>query len=159
MLRRRVLVASLAAALITPLVATAQRAPEVGILIFGTESRSINVREGLHPLREALRDLGWIDGRNVVLKPRFADLDDARLAALARELVREKVDVIVAIGTPPTAAARLATTSIPIVMSASGDPVAAGFVRDLARPEANVTGTSLIFTETAAKRLELLKEW
>jgi putative ABC transport system substrate-binding protein len=72
--------------------------------------------------------------------------------------VQQKVDVIVGVGTPPTDAARRATTSIPIVFTSSGDPVGAGFVRSLARPDANITGTSLLFTEMAGKRLELLKE-
>jgi putative ABC transport system substrate-binding protein len=72
--------------------------------------------------------------------------------------VQQKVDVIVGVGTPPTAAAQRATASIPIVFASSGDPVRAGFVRNLARPDANITGTSLLFTEMAGKRLELLKE-
>ena len=141
-----------------PLVAEAQRVPEVGVLVFGTESLNINVNRGGEPLREALRGFGWMDGQNILLKLRFADLNEARLAVLAEDLVQQKVDVIVAVGTQSTQAARRATTSIPIVMSTSGDPVGAGIVRNLARPEGNVTGTSLLFTEVAGKRLQLLRE-
>ena len=143
---------------VAPLAAEAQRVPEVGVLIFGTEQLSLYGERGVRALREALRGFGWIDGQSITLKPRFADLKEERLAALAQEFVDGRIDVIVAIGTPPTAAARRATTSIPIVMSGSSDPIAAGFARNLARPDANVTGTSLVLTETAAKRLQLLKE-
>jgi len=136
----------------------AQRVPEVGVLVFGTARLNINVTAGIQPLRDALHSLGWIDGQNITLKVRFADLNEERLGVLARELVRQRVDVIVGVGTPSTTAAQRATTSIPIVFTASGDPVGAGFVRNLARPDRNITGTSLLFTEMAAKRLELLKE-
>jgi putative ABC transport system substrate-binding protein len=132
--------------------------PEVGVLVFGTERLSLNGEQGMRALREALRGFGWIDGQSITLKPRFADLNAERLTALAQELVHEKVDVIVAMGTPPTAAALRATTSIPIVMSAAADPIASGFARNLARPDGNVTGTSLLLTETASKRLQLLTE-
>ena len=149
---------SLAGALAAPLAAEAQRVPEVGVLVFGTESLNINYSRTAQPLREALRGFGWIDGENLTLKPRFADLNEDRLASLAQELVRQKVDIIVALGTGSTQAARRATTSIPIVMASSGDAVGAGLVKTLARPDANITGMSLIFTEVAAKRLQLLKE-
>jgi putative ABC transport system substrate-binding protein len=144
--------------LLAPLAAEAQRVPEVGILVFGSERLSLNAEPGAGALREALRGFGWIDGESIILKLRFADLNEERLAALAKEFVRQKVDIIVAIGTPATAAARGVTTSVPIVMSGAADPIAAGFVRNLARPDGNVTGTSLILTETAGKRLQLLKE-
>jgi putative ABC transport system substrate-binding protein len=158
MMDRRAFVAGAGALLAAPLAAEAQRVPEVGVLVFGTEKLNINVTAGIQPLRDALHSLGWIDGQNITLKVRFADLNEDRLNVLAREFVRQNVDVIVAVGTPPTDAARHATTSIPIVFNASGDPVTAGFIRNLARPEANMTGTSLLFTEMAGKRLELLKE-
>jgi putative ABC transport system substrate-binding protein len=144
--------------ILAPLVAEAQRVPEVAVLAFGTERLGLNTERGVRALREALRGFGWVDGQSITLKPRFADLSEERLAALAQELAQQRVDVIVAIGTPATAAARRATTSIPIVMSASADPIAAGFARNLARPDGNVTGTSLLLTETAGKRLQLLKE-
>lgn len=110
------------------------------------------------PLRAALRDFGWIEGQNISLQLRFADLKEDRLTTLAQELVQQKVDLIVAVGTQSTQAARRATASIPIVMSTSGDPIGSGIVRNLARPEANVTGTSLVFTDVAGKRLQLLQE-
>ena len=159
MIDRRSFVTTLTLSLLTARLAVeAQRVPEVGVLVFGTASRNVNITRGTEPLRGALHDFGWIDGQNIILKPRFADLSEERLASLARELVQQGVDVIVGIGTPPTAAARRATTSIPIVMSASGDAIGSGFVRNLARPDGNVTGTSLLFTEMAGKRLQLLKE-
>ena len=132
--------------------------PEVGVLSFGTERLSLNAERGVGELREALRGFGWIDGQGITLITQFADLKEQRLAALAQEFVHRRVDVIVARGTPPTDAARRATTSIPIVMSGASDPIAAGFTRNLARPDGNVTGTSLVLTETAGKRLQLLKE-
>jgi putative ABC transport system substrate-binding protein len=140
------------------LAAEAQRVPEVGILVFGTESLNINVGRGAEPLREALRSFGWIDGKNITLKPRFADLSELRLAALASELVRDKVDIMVAVGTPATRAARAATGTIPIVMFGADDPVGTGFVRNLAHPEANVTGTAVLVTDVAGRRLQVLKE-
>ena len=143
---------------LAPRVAQGQRVPEVGVLVFGTERLSLSSELATRTLREALRNFGWVDGQSITLKPRFADLNSERLAAMAQDLVRQNVDVIVAIGTPNTAAALRATTSIPIVMSAAADPIAAGFARNLARPDGNVTGTSLLLTETASKRLQLLKE-
>jgi putative ABC transport system substrate-binding protein len=157
-MRRIGLAVVLAVSLALAPLAEAQRVPEVGVLVFGSERLSLNAEPGAGALREALRGFGWIDGQSITLKPRFADLSAERLAALAQELVHQRVDVILSIGTPATAAARRATTSIPIVMSASADPIAAGFVTNLARPDGNVTGTSLLLTETAGKRLQLLKD-
>src|SRR5262245_4856618 len=158
-MRRIGLVVVLALALLAaPLAPEAQRVPEVGVLIFGTERLSLNGERGVRMLREALRGLGWIDGQSITLKARFADLKAERLAVLAQEFVDRRVEVIVAVGTPATAAARRATTSIPIVMSGTADPIASGFTRSLARPDTNITGTSWILTDTAAKRLQLLKE-
>jgi ABC transporter substrate binding protein len=144
--------------LLAPLAAEAQRVPEIGVLVFGTGSRNINIDRVAEPLRAALRDFGWIEGQNISLQLQFADLKEDRLTALAQELVQQKVDLIVAVGTQATQAARRATASIPIVMSTSGDPIGSGIVRNLARPEANVTGTSLVFTDVAGKRLQLLQE-
>jgi putative ABC transport system substrate-binding protein len=159
MMDRRTFISGITLGLLAaPLAVEAQRVPEVGVLVFGTERLNINVTAGVQPLRDALRGLGWIDGQNITLRVRFADLNEERLGVLAREVVQRKVDVIVGVGTPPTAAAQRATSSIPIVFTASGDPVGAGFVRNLARPDANMTGTSLLFTEMAGKRLGLLKE-
>jgi len=138
--------------------AMAQRVPEIGVLVFGTKRLGLNAERGVGELRDALRGFGWIEGQGIALRTQFADLKEERLASLAQEFVRRRVDIIVGKGTPSTDAARRATTSIPIVMSGASDPIAAGFTRNLARPDGNVTGTSLVLTETAAKRLQFLKE-
>ena len=108
--------------------------------------------------RQGLRDLGWVDGRNIVLEYRYADVNNARLAQLAAELVRLKVDVIVTATATDAIAAKKATNTIPIVVASSGDPVASRLVESLARPGGNVTGLSQIVPETAGKRLELLRD-
>jgi putative ABC transport system substrate-binding protein len=111
------------------------------------------------PLREALRGLGYIEGQNVVYETRFAEGKFERLPDLAAELVRLKVDVIVAQGGAATEAARRATRTVPIVMApASGDAVAVGWIATLARPGGNITGLSDESIELSAKRMELLKE-
>jgi ABC-type uncharacterized transport system substrate-binding protein len=107
---------------------------------------------------DALRDLGWIEGKHVLYERRYAEDRLARLAEYAAELVRLNVDVIVAFGTIPSLAAKRATTTIPIVMAAAGDPVGSGLVASLARPGGNVTGMSTMAPALSGKRLELLKE-
>jgi ABC-type uncharacterized transport system substrate-binding protein len=106
----------------------------------------------------AMRELGWIEGKNVVFEGRYADNRLERLPALAEELVRLNVDVIVAIGTLAPLAAKRATSTIPIVMTAAGDPLGSGLVASLAQPGGNVTGMSLMAPDLGGKRLELLKE-
>jgi putative ABC transport system substrate-binding protein len=108
--------------------------------------------------RQGLRDLGWVEGRNFSMEFRNAGGKPERLAELAGELVALKVDVIVALGSQATAAAKQATSTIPIVMSSSGDAVGTGLVASLARPGGNVTGLTFISPESSGKRLELLKE-
>src|SRR6516164_8006563 len=105
----------------------------------------------------ALPELGWIEGKNVVIEYRFAENRLERLPEFAAELVRLKVDVIVGIGTLAPLAAKRATTTIPIVMTAAGDPLGSGLVASLARPGGNVTGMSLMVPDLGGKRLELLK--
>jgi putative tryptophan/tyrosine transport system substrate-binding protein len=105
-----------------------------------------------------LRELGYIDGRNIVFEYRWAEGKLDRLTDLARELVGSKVDVITTLSTPAALGARNATTIIPIVFTAVGDPVGSGVVPSLARPGGNATGTSLLATELSAKRLELVRE-
>src|SRR2546426_10561565 len=142
-----------------PLVAWGQptKMPRVGVLLFDTESLGLSQRARY--LVEGLRELGWIDGGNIALKFKFAALSEERLGSLAEELVSEKVDLIVAVASLPTRAAQRATRTIPIVMAGTSDPVGAGFVTNLAKPEANITGTSLLNNpELGGKRLELLKE-
>lgn len=108
--------------------------------------------------REGLRGAGYIDGQNVVIEQRWAHGYLDRLPELAAELVSLKVDIIVTASTPATLAAKRATSTIPIVIASSGDPVASGIVASLAHPGGNITGQTLMLEEIAVKRLELLKE-
>jgi ABC-type uncharacterized transport system substrate-binding protein len=110
------------------------------------------------PLRQGLRDLGYVEGQNIALEYRRSEGRSERLPALAAELVRLKVNVIVTAGTPPTKAAMQATTTIPIVMVSIGDPLRTGLVASLARPGGNVTGNTILGAELAGKRLQLLKD-
>jgi putative ABC transport system substrate-binding protein len=108
--------------------------------------------------RQGLRDLGYVEGKNITIEYRWADGQYDRLPGLAAELVRLNVDVIVTHGTPGTKAAKQATSRIPIVMAVAGDAVATGLVAGIVRPGGNVTGSSFFFPELVTKRLELLKE-
>jgi putative ABC transport system substrate-binding protein len=107
---------------------------------------------------QEVRKLGWIEGKNITIEYRFAEGRNDRLAELAADLVRLKVDLIVVTGTEATLAAKRASTTIPIVMTASADPVGAGLVASLARPGGNVTGVSGLVVELNTKRLEVLKD-
>ena len=109
-------------------------------------------------LRAGLRDLGYVDGKNIVIEFRWAEGKYERLPELAAELVRLPVDVIVTHGTPAALACKQATTTIPIVMAAAGDVAMSGIVASIARPGGNITGSTFYNSELAAKRLELLKE-
>jgi putative ABC transport system substrate-binding protein len=108
--------------------------------------------------RQELSKLGWIEGKNIAFEYRFAEQKPERVAELAAELVRLKVDLIVTTGVPPALAAKKATSTIPIVMGGVTDPVALGLVASLARPGGNVTGLSTLATELNTKRLEILKD-
>ena len=112
----------------------------------------------LEAFRQELSKLGWIEGKNITIEYRFAEQKAERLPELAADLVRLKVDLIVASGGPPALAAKKATTTIPIVMTNAGDPVGAGLVASLARPGGNVTGLSSLGPELNTKRLEILKD-
>ena len=107
---------------------------------------------------QQLRELGWIEGRNVTIEYRRTDGRPEQMAEIAAEFVRLKVDVIVTWATPPTVAAKQATSVIPIVFAVVGDPVGTGLVASLARPGGNITGLSLQQTDSASKRVELLRE-
>jgi putative ABC transport system substrate-binding protein len=109
-------------------------------------------------LFDALAESGWIEGKNIVVERRYAENRLERLPGLAAELVHLNVDVIVAAGTLGPLAAKRATSTIPIVMTAAGDPLGSGLVTSLARPGGNVTGMSLMVPDLGGKRLELLKE-
>jgi putative ABC transport system substrate-binding protein len=107
--------------------------------------------------RQELNKFGWIEGKNIAIEYRFAGQKQERLPELAADLVRLKVDLIVATGPPTTLAAKNATATIPIVMTSSGDPVRGGLVASLARPGGNVTGLSSLNAELITKRLEVLR--
>ena len=107
---------------------------------------------------QRLRELGWIEGRTIAIEYRWAEGSEERFAQIATELVRLKVDIIVTWGSAAVVAAKRATSVIPIVTAASGDPIGTGLVVSLARPGGNVTGLSQQHTDTARKRLELLRE-
>ena len=108
--------------------------------------------------RQGLRDLGYVEGQSIAFEYRYAGGLPDRLAWVAAELVRRPVDLIATFGTPPTLAAKQATTTIPIVMIGIGDPVGAGLVSSLARPGGNITGNTILSPDTAGKRLQLLNE-
>ena len=153
MKRREFIAFAGGAAVAWPLVARAQqgdRMRRIGVLLIGGP-------EPMGPFREALRDLGYVEGKNIQIEVRSAQSQLARLPELATELVRSQVDVIVAIQTPAVYAAKNATRDIPIVMMA-GDPIATGLISNLARPEGNLTGLSGAAAELAAKSLELIPE-
>jgi putative ABC transport system substrate-binding protein len=156
--RRRFLLTSLASALAAPRAPEAQESAKrhrIGILVGASKSF---IARYIETFREELEHRGYREGRNIVIESRFADGNYDRLRGLATDLVRLKLDVIVTEGTPPTRAATDATTTIPIVMTVTGDPVAAGLVTNLARPGGNLTGASFFLPELAMKRLQLLKE-
>jgi putative tryptophan/tyrosine transport system substrate-binding protein len=128
------------------------RVPVIGFLALGSYDARAPLIEGF---RQGLRDQGYEEGRTVAIEYRFAESSE-RLPERAAELVALEVDVILASGTPASAAAKQATSTIPIVMGSGGDPVATGLVASLARPGGNVTGMSLIVPQVSGKRLELL---
>jgi putative ABC transport system substrate-binding protein len=146
--------------MIAPLAGRAQqldRVRRLGLLLPYIESDS-QAHARVTAFRAALQERGWTDGRNVRFEFRYTEGQPDRLPALAADLVQKPVDVILTAGTESTNAARRATKTIPIVMAAVGDPIAAGFIASLARPGGNVTGASLLATELTAKRLQLLKD-
>jgi putative ABC transport system substrate-binding protein len=112
----------------------------------------------IEAFRQGLRELGYVERKNIVIEWRYGQEKPDRVSELAAELVRLKVDVIVSGGNSATQAAKKATNTIPIVMTQSSDPVASGFVASLARPGGNITGLSTLAPEISGKRLELLKE-
>ena len=160
MIDRRAFIGTLTGGLLAaPLAAEAQlpaKVPRVGYLFSFTPPEGKHLWEAC---RHGLRELGYVEGHNVVLEPRWADGRHERLPALAADLVRLKTDVIVSAATPASRAAKAATRSIPIVIVAVGEPVKTGLVTSLARPGGNVTGLSLLTTDLSGKRVELLAEF
>src|SRR3989304_1693636 len=152
------LIATLALGILgMPLAANAQQAGKVYRVGFLWDSPAV-WPHALEGFRQGLRDLGWVEGRNIVVEYRWAEGRFDRLPGLVEELVRLKVDVIVAPTSIYAAAARRATSTIPIVFASHADPIGSGHVASLPRPGGNITGLSLMMTETNAKGLELLKE-
>ncbi|HVI64056.1 MAG TPA: ABC transporter substrate-binding protein [Bradyrhizobium sp.] len=141
-----------------PHAAVAQQAgklPTIGFL--GASTRSAE-NEWIAAFVQRLRELGWVEGRTIVIEYRWAEGHDERLAEIAAEFVRRKVDVIVTWGSEAAVIAKQATSVIPIVFAAMGDPLGTGLVASLARPGGNITGLSNQSVELAGKRLELLRE-
>jgi putative ABC transport system substrate-binding protein len=155
--RRRFLLTSLTGALAAPLAAEAQQAVKVARIGFLATNLAANPRLP-EAFRQGLRDLGYVEGRNVMVEYRDAEGKLERLPALAAELVALKVDVIVAPGTPQALAAKHTTRTLPIVFTAAGDPVTDGLVTSLARPGGNVTGLSTIGPDLVGKCLEQLTQ-
>jgi putative tryptophan/tyrosine transport system substrate-binding protein len=142
-----------------PLVAFAQQPGKVwriGYLALSSRQNSVDTGRNA-ALLSGLREQGYVEGKNIALEWRFADDDTRRLAGLAAELVRLKVDVILTIGTVVSRAAQFATATIPIVVGATADPVHDGFAASLARPGGNMTGMSIGTSETVQKCVELLR--
>jgi putative ABC transport system substrate-binding protein len=129
--------------------------PRIGYLA-GTSASAIADR--VEAFREGLRELGYVEGKNIVIEYRYAEGKADRERELAVELVRLKVDIIISAGSTATRPAKEATSTIPIIMTNEGDPVGTGFVASLARPGGNITGLSNFAPELSGKRLELLKE-
>ena len=155
--RRRLLVAAaMALAVPRPLFAQApSKVVRVGFLVATTRSGYATRIEGV---RAGLRELGYVESKNLAIEYRFADDRYERLAALAAELVALKVDVLLTGGTPSAQALKRVTATIPIVVGAISDPVATGLVPSLARPGGNITGTMFFVQELGAKRLEMLRQ-
>jgi putative ABC transport system substrate-binding protein len=154
--RRKLLVALSAGAFAAPLACFAQqeRSKVARIGVLESTSSSANQRD---LLIAGLRELGYVEGKNMIIEDRWAEGQYERLPGLAAELVQMKVDVIIAGGSPAVQAAQQATTTIPIVMVRIGDPVGSGFVASLARPGRNITGPTNILVDVASKYVELLR--
>src|SRR5918996_1248755 len=132
-----------------------KKTPQIGVLLGGSAA-SDSAR--IDALRQGLRELGYMEGKNIVIEYAYADGKPNRLTELATKLVHLKVEVIVTAGPSATRAAKQATTTIPIVMAQDSDPVASGLVASLARPGGSITGLSRLSPELSGKQLELLKE-
>ncbi len=161
MLERRTFLATLAGGLLAaPLAAEAQpreKVPRVGYLSPGSSSDPARLRR-FEAFRQGLRELGYVEGQNIAIESRWAEGKYDRYSALAADLVRLKVDVIVAVGGRATQDAQQATRTIPIVMSVVIDPVGSGLVASLARPGGNITGLTIMASDLVGKQLEVLKE-
>ena len=157
-MRRREVIAGFAATAMLPLVARAQQSPKrptIGVL--GASSAGL-AGPWVAAFVKRLGELGWSEGKNVTIEYRWAEARSERYSEIAAEFASRNVDVIVTWASAPVLAAKHATTTIPIVFAAQMDPVGAGVVASLARPGGNITGMSIQQTDTAGKRIELLRE-
>ena len=157
-MRRRDFLGVLSGAALMPLAARGQQranVPRIGFLGNSTATLEANL---VGPFRGALRELGYQEGRNIAIEYRWAEGKYERFPALIAELLAAGVEVIVTAGTPASLAVKKATSSVPLVMIAVGDPVTTGLVTSLARPDGNITGVTSISPEMQGKRLELLRE-
>lgn len=156
--KRREFITLLAGAAASPLAAQAQhvgrRVPRVGVLLYGTAETDPNYGA----FRRGLRELGYVENQNIALEPRSAEGMPERLPVLARELVAAKPDLIYVLGGDVAPFVRAATSTIPIVMAVSNDPVRSNLVASLARPGGNITGVTFVSSDLAAKRLQFLHE-
>jgi putative ABC transport system substrate-binding protein len=161
MMKRRQFITLLGGAAVAwPVAAHGQQAAKVarlGFLSSASASSSI-YKKNFDALRAGLRELGYIEGQNLIIESRWAEDKYDRLPELAAELVRLDIDVLITHGTPGTMAAKRATATIPIVMAVVGDAIITGVVSSLARPGGNITGSTFFNPEISAKRLELLRE-
>jgi putative tryptophan/tyrosine transport system substrate-binding protein len=157
MRRRDVLVSGGSAAVLWPLALGSQEARKVYRVGLLWDSPAM-FPKAIEALRQALREKGWVEGQNLSFEPLWTEGHFERIGAMAEELVRSKVDVMVAPSSIYAGAAQRATSTIPIVFVSHADPLGSGHVASLSRPGGNITGVSLLMTETNAKSLELLKE-
>jgi putative ABC transport system substrate-binding protein len=141
-----------------PLASFAQQPVKIARIGYLHSASAQGAERQLQAFRDGLRELGYVEGKNVQLEIRWGDGKLELLPALANELVEKKMDLIVAVSSPAVVAAHQATRTIPIVMPLSSDPVGDGLVASLARPGGNITGLSVMAPELGEKRLQLLKE-
>ena len=157
-MQRRDFIALFGVAAAWPVMATEQQTAKLPTLGFLGSSNPSAMRPWIAAFVQRLVELGWADGRTLAIDYRFAEGRSGRYTEIVNDFVRQKVDVIVTYGTPPTKAAKEATAVIPIVFAAAADPVATGLVAGLARPGGNITGLSLQQSDIVGKKLELLGE-
>jgi putative ABC transport system substrate-binding protein len=158
-MRRREFIRLFGSAVVAwPLAARAQQAGKVHRIGFLGSATAAGSAKAVESFRAGLREFGYVEGRNIGIEFRWAEGNYDRLSDLVADLIATNVDVLITHGTPGTRAAKQATTTIPIVMAISGDAIATGLVSSLARPEANLTGSTYFLPQLNAKRLELLKE-
>ena len=160
-MRRRTFISLLGSAVAWPLGARAQQAAStvrrIGLLLPGN-ARTTAVRGQLEAFRQGLKEYGWVEGQNIIVEYRFAEGREDALPAIAAELARLRLDIIVAESTVGIQAAKTVTQTVPIVMATSADPVGTGLVANLNRPGGNITGLSLQAADLSGKRLQLLTE-